>query len=68
MPSRRLDDRIKELYRQISDTSAADVDPLLQELQAAIREKIKMLRRMATMQLIDGKSATELRKKPSKPD
>jgi hypothetical protein len=63
VPSRRLDDRITELCRQIADTHGPDADPLLEELQAAIREKIKMLRRMATMQLIDGKSATELRKK-----
>jgi hypothetical protein len=68
VPSRRLDDRINELCRQISDTPDAEVDPLLAELQAAIRKKIEMLRRMATMQLINGKSATELRKKPSNPD
>jgi len=68
VPSRRLDDRIKKLCRQISESPSADADPLLEELQAAIREKIETLRRMAAVQLIEGKSATELRKKPSEPD
>ena len=63
MPSRRLDDRINELCCRISDTSDEAVEPLLKELQNAIREKIKMLRRMTTLQLINGKSETELRKK-----
>jgi hypothetical protein len=61
VPSRRLDDRIRELCTAITRTPDAEVEPLLRELQSAIREKIEAVRKIASEQLLQKKSRKERR-------
>ena len=46
MPSRRLDDRIRELCRQVLRADGADLEDALSELQSATHEHV-YLRRVA---------------------
>jgi predicted transcriptional regulator len=58
MPTRRLDDRIRELSAKVAeisrggDTRSEDVEATLHELLAAIRQKIERLRSMAATKLV----------------
>ena len=54
MPKRRLDDRIRELCNQVrADTGAAQgIEEPLQELRAAIHEKVQKLRALAAQKLL----------------
>jgi hypothetical protein len=58
MPTRRLDDRIRLLCAEIAKTPAGsgplspEVDATLQELLAAIHEKIERLRKLAARKLL----------------
>jgi hypothetical protein len=61
VPSRRLDDRIRELCGKVGHLSEAEAEPVLRELQVAIGEKIKDLREMAAEQLVEGKDRKERR-------
>jgi hypothetical protein len=61
VPSRRLDDRIRELCSKVCDLSDAEAEPVLRELQVAIGEKIKGLREMAAEQLVKHKDRKERR-------
>jgi len=53
VPSRRLDDRIRELYSRAIADSQENKDEVLKELQGAIREKTKRLRKLAASKLIE---------------
>jgi hypothetical protein len=61
VPSRRLDDRIRELCSRVNHLSDAEAEPVLRELQVAIAEKIKDLRQMAAEQLVKRKDRKERR-------
>jgi hypothetical protein len=63
MPTRRLDDRIREICGQISavgrDPHSTDqeVEILLKKLQEAIHEKVQRVRIIATNKLLQGNDA-----------
>ncbi len=63
MPSRRLDDRIREICAQISavggDARSTDeeVEILLQKLLQAIHQKVERVRIIATNKLLQGNDA-----------
>jgi hypothetical protein len=59
--SRRLDDRIRSLCSKVTSASEDEVEPLLKELQSAIREKIESVRRLAVRQLIQREKAEQRR-------
>jgi hypothetical protein len=59
--SRRLDDRIRSLCREVTSASEDEVEPLLKELQEAIRAKIERVRKLAVRQLIQRKKAEQRR-------
>jgi hypothetical protein len=58
MPTRRLDDRIRQLCAELAKTPAGsgplspEVDATLQELLAAIHEKMERLRKLAVRKLL----------------
>lgn len=58
MPTRRLDDRIRQLCAEIAKTPAGsgplspEVEATLQELLAAIHEKTERIRNLAAKQLL----------------
>jgi len=55
VPSRRLDDRIRDLCAKIITASEDEQEFIQKQLQAAIREKIQQLRKMAAEKLLDGR-------------
>jgi hypothetical protein len=63
MPSRRLDDRIREICAQIAavgrDPRSTDqeVEILLQKLQEAIHQKVQRVRIIASNKLLQGNDA-----------
>lgn len=62
MPSRRLDDRIRQLCTRIAaagagGSSTQEVGLLLQELRTAIRQKVQRVRIIAANKLLHGKDA-----------
>lgn len=59
MPSRRLDDRIRDLCAKVANSNGDDYEPALSELKAALREHANRLRKMAAESL--GKKATMLK-------
>jgi HEAT repeat protein len=61
VPSRRLDDRIRRLCSKVTSASEEEAEPLLKELQSAIREKIESVRKLAARQLIQRKKAEQRR-------
>src|SRR5258707_15246176 len=65
MPDRRLDDRIRHLSTQLAGASNIDVEPMLQELLAAIHEKLERLRTRAAERFLHGKRLIERRAMPS---
>ena len=54
VPSRRLDDRIRDLCDQVVNAPETEKRALLKELRSAIREKITRLREMAARKLLGG--------------
>jgi hypothetical protein len=54
VPSRRLDDRIRDLCSRITIASPEHTHRLLKELRLAIREKIEMIRKLAASGLVGG--------------
>jgi hypothetical protein len=64
MHSRRLDDRIRHLCAQVSEASNGELEAILQELLAAIHEKIERLRCIAANQLLAGRRIKERRVAP----
>jgi hypothetical protein len=63
MPTRRLDDRIREICAQISavgrdpDSTDQEVEILLQKLLSAIHKKVERMRIIATNKLLQGNDA-----------
>jgi hypothetical protein len=53
VPSRRLDDQIRELCARAVSDPHEDTEAILKELQDAIREKIMRLRRIAANKLVE---------------
>jgi hypothetical protein len=51
VPSRRLEDRIRELCARALSASGAELEPLISELQAALREHNSRLRKLAADKL-----------------
>jgi len=68
VPSRRLDDRIRELYIRATADSQENQDEVLKELQCAIREKTKRLRKLAASRLIANGPELRERRSRSLPD
>jgi hypothetical protein len=64
MNERRLDDRIRRLSTEIADAKICDVEALLQDLLAAIHEKLDRLRTRAVNQFLRGESRHERRAAP----
>jgi len=64
MHLRRLDDRIRFLCSQVSTASSTELEAILQELLAAIHEKIERLRGLAASQLIGGAPPKDRRMSP----
>jgi len=64
MLERRLDDRIRRLSDQIVDAPNAEVEAILQDLLAAIHEKLERLRTRAANRFLRGKSLQERRAMP----
>ena len=62
MPSRRLDDRLKDLCAKVIRTPDNEIEPVLKELQAAMRAKFERIRVMATFRLQTGKLPPEQRR------
>jgi len=52
MYTRRLDDRIRQLCAKVAAAGEAEPEPLLQELLAAVHEKIERVRTLAAKQLL----------------
>lgn len=61
IPSRRLDDRIRQLSDQLGDASNDELTVLLPKLLSAIHEKLDRLRNMAGSQFLGGKLPAERR-------
>lgn len=63
MPTRRLDDRIRDLCAQIAGAARdhnitdEEASALLQDLRAAIRQKVERVRIIAANKLLKGKDA-----------
>ena len=55
MPSRRLDDLIRDLCAKIVTAPEDEQEIIQKELQSAIREKVDRLRKMAADKLLDGR-------------
>lgn len=64
MHSRRLDDRIRHLCAQVTEASNGELEAILQELLAAIHEKIERLRSLAASQLLGRRPVKERRALP----
>lgn len=61
MPTRRLDDRIRELCARITEASNGELEGVLQELLGAVHEKVERLRNLAVRQLVGGKTPKDRR-------
>jgi hypothetical protein len=64
MPSRRLDDQIRQLSDQVIDASRDELDVILPRLLAAIHEKMERLRSLAINQFLGGRHPSERRALP----
>ncbi|PYX70086.1 MAG: hypothetical protein DMG78_19950 [Acidobacteria bacterium] len=51
VPSRRIDDRIRDLCAKVARSDGNDYEPTLSELKAALREHTDGLRKMAVESL-----------------
>ena len=51
MPSRRLEDHIRELCAKAIDAETKEFQPVLEELKAALREHTGRLRQLAARKL-----------------
>lgn len=63
MPTRRLDDRIREMCaRVVALKDCDDLDPILEELRAALHQSIERLR-MRAVAVLGGRRDFEERRK-----
>ena len=53
VPSRKLDDRIRELCAQLVAADGDCLEPLIMELKATLREHNNRLRKMAAAKLVN---------------
>jgi hypothetical protein len=51
VPSRRLDDRIRELCYQVISAEEGELEPLIEDLKSALREHNTRLRKLAAAKL-----------------
>ena len=51
VPSRRIDDHIRDLCAKVAHSDGNDYEPTLSELKAALREHADRLRKMAVQSL-----------------
>ena len=51
VPSRRIDDRIRDLCAKVASSEGNDYEPTISELNAALREHTDRLRKMAAESL-----------------
>jgi hypothetical protein len=51
VPSRRLDDRIRELCSKVVSADENDLEPLIEDLKSALREHNSRLRKLAAAKL-----------------
>jgi len=58
----RLDDHIRDLCKQVPDAADEEAVPIAKELRSAIHKKAQRIRQLAAKQLVQKKSAKELRK------
>ena len=65
MPSRRIDDRIRDLSVQMVDAPKDELEGILQKLLAAIHEKMEHLRSLAVNRFLKGEHPKERRTTPS---
>jgi hypothetical protein len=65
MPSRRLDDQIRRLSARVVDAPNEELPSVLEELLAAIHEKMERLRGLAVNQFLSGRHFMERRSTPS---
>jgi hypothetical protein len=61
MPSRRLDDQIRRLSTRVVDAPNEELPSVLEELLAAIHEKMERLRVLAVNQFLSGRHFMERR-------
>ena len=64
MPSRRVDDRIRHLSRQLTQASQEDIPVIVQNLLSAIHEKMERLRGLAAKRFLGGPHPEERRALP----
>jgi hypothetical protein len=62
MPSRRVDDRIRLLSRQLTDAPQEELPTILQKLLSAIHEKMERLRGLAAKRFLGGAPHPEERR------
>lgn len=53
MPSRRLDDRIRELCRKALTAQEYELEAIFSELKSALREHTERLRKLLTIKLVN---------------
>jgi len=61
MPSRRVDDRIRHLSRQLTDAPQEELPTILQKLLSAIHEKMERLRGLAAKRFMGAPHPEERR-------
>jgi hypothetical protein len=66
--NRRIDDRIRELSDQAVTASNGEVEPILKELLAVVREKLHQIRKMAATHIIEGKHLQDRRSTDAQPN
>jgi hypothetical protein len=64
MHARRLDDRIRHLSTRVMEASNGELEAILQELLAAIHEKLERLRIRAGQRFLLGEPSEERRAVP----
>jgi len=62
MPSRRVEDRIRDLCAQAVSAPDSELEPILKELRATLRAHSERLRKLAVMQLVEKKGRKERRR------
>jgi len=62
VPSRRLDDRIRELCAKVTVASETELMPNISALKAALHEHTERLRKLAATKLVGSKSGQTKRR------
>jgi len=64
VPSRRLDDHIRELCGKVIASRTTDYKPAIEELKAALREHTRRLRKLAAEQMSEISPSAKDRRRP----